>query len=518
MGINMILRSELNELLNGFEKRMKFINIVRCLINYKYTDQIRSMFLDQRGVLDNLILGVMVFIKERTLGEDKTCTVADIEKFLDELSAVIPHDDTFDSKILARYIMVDILQNGGAITEFLTYYSGKEAFCSMPIRLINEEKGSYHLTDDAFDFLFRSKEIESELDYSVTRFRMKEYMKRDNYSEALGQSRELVSRIRNIKTGMNDFLLRCRENIARISIDEYEKLISRVRELLNSEYNELADIQKNAEERSNKLADVAGSGIDAETTAKHRTALREIIANIQTTINEQRSLINQKTSLADSYRELLRDSYMINSYERMSFEKDLLVPLKKMNSLGDIAKYILFPLTKPVFENQFSIENFYSPQGRITDKADDEGEDLTEDDSTNQDKIQTRNTRYSEICKSFFAYAHDKNSFSIEDFIGSLRVSEIMSFCVENALPAVLLTMYGMCELDIDEWRSSDDVGIPPMGEFELAFCLKETPPEYLMLKKIKFINTYHDFSFEVKKDGQSRRIDMTNFCVEVIK
>ena len=49
-------------------------------------------------------------------------------------------------------------------------------FKKMPVRLVNEEKGSYHLTDDVFDFLYRSKEIESELDYSVTRFKMQEYM------------------------------------------------------------------------------------------------------------------------------------------------------------------------------------------------------------------------------------------------------------------------------------------------------------------------------------------------------
>ena len=37
----MALRSELSELLAGFEKRMKFINIVRCLLDYKYPDHIR---------------------------------------------------------------------------------------------------------------------------------------------------------------------------------------------------------------------------------------------------------------------------------------------------------------------------------------------------------------------------------------------------------------------------------------------------------------------------------------------
>ena len=39
----MKLRPELAELLAGFEKRMKFINIARSLIEYSYRDNIREM-------------------------------------------------------------------------------------------------------------------------------------------------------------------------------------------------------------------------------------------------------------------------------------------------------------------------------------------------------------------------------------------------------------------------------------------------------------------------------------------
>ena len=76
----MALRSELSELLAGFEKRMKFINIVRCLLDYKYPDHIREMIPDKR-ILDNMIVAVLVFIKDRTLGTEQTCTIADVERF-----------------------------------------------------------------------------------------------------------------------------------------------------------------------------------------------------------------------------------------------------------------------------------------------------------------------------------------------------------------------------------------------------------------------------------------------------
>lgn len=44
----MQLKNEVAEVLNGFEKRMKFINIVRTITEYKYADNIRAILV-RRG-------------------------------------------------------------------------------------------------------------------------------------------------------------------------------------------------------------------------------------------------------------------------------------------------------------------------------------------------------------------------------------------------------------------------------------------------------------------------------------
>ena len=292
------LRPEITELLSGFDKRMKFINIARFLLDYSYKDHIKAMIPD-REVMDNLIVAVLVFIKERTLGNEQNCRLEDVAEFLDDISGVMPVDAACNASELARFIIVDVLQKGGVLKNYKVLAPLHDGFEQVPVRLIEEEKGTYHLTDDGFDFLFRSKEIESELDYSVTRFRMAEYMKRDNYAEALDQSRELVSKIRNMKVSMDDFIRRCRENIAKISVDQYETVVTRVRSLLETEYEELQAIQDNAKERAERLLQAQQSGVTTEDIKKHRKALKEIIDNIQLTIEEQRALINKKMSLSE---------------------------------------------------------------------------------------------------------------------------------------------------------------------------------------------------------------------------
>ena len=220
--------------------------------------------------------------------------------------------------------------------EYKTFFSDTEQFRNMPLCLVNEEKGSYYLTDDVFDFLYRSKEIESELDYSVTRFKMQKYMKRKNYSEALSQSRELVASLRNMSHSLDDFMLRCRENITKITVDEYERIVSQFRSLMTDEQKELENIQKSAIQEAATIRTALDSGADTEEARKNLKALNEINTNLDLTISEQRALINAKSSVSESYTQILRDSFMIKNFERMNFERDIMARMRRM---GDILHF-----------------------------------------------------------------------------------------------------------------------------------------------------------------------------------
>jgi hypothetical protein len=500
-------------MLVDFEKRMRFVNLVKYIIQRTGRDNIKELFGGNTDKPDNLIVMVMVFIMEHTLRYDEKCGKSDIEAFISNVSELYGIDKSNVEEV-TNYILIDVLQNGGRLREFEVFKSSTESFEPAFCSIISEDNGFYKLTDEALDFLFRTKEIDNELDFSVSRFKLNEFIKRGNYSKALTQSRELVSRIRGLKTGMDDFMLRCRENISAVSVDEYEAIIKRVRDVFEDEQKQLEEIRDIVHKRLNEIIDTIQQGgtiANADTT---ESEIKEILENIEITIREQSAVYNKKFSLSEGYNRQLDEDFSYYISKRYNFEETLLAPAQRLICSDAEKLYRLFiPLTKPTFKSFFSIESLYARQKRLIDKSDEDFVDLNNVEDIVQSKTEIRNERFTEIIRLFINYATEHRLFRASEWIASITEEKLTYIGKENAIFDVLLKLYAQGEVDIANWKTSNDEIIVPMGEFDLAYCLSEVDPKLLKMDIIKI--SRDDKVFEITLEG-GLNVSVTDFVVEV--
>ena len=506
-----MISAESKELLHDFEKRMRFVNLIKYWLQRSKPREISELLHNDDDKTDNLILMVMVFIMDSTLRYGERCTKQDVTAFLQELADVYDYEPE-SAKMLTDYIITDVLQSNGKVRSFDTFYNSDEQFRDQrSLILLEQQSGSYVLTNEAYEFLFRTKEIDSELDFSVNRFKLQEFIKRGNYGKALRESRELVSRVRNLKTRMDDFMLRCRTNISEVSIDEYEEIVSQIKDSFEDENKQLSDIRTLV---SAKLQAIADAQINTDgNIGQTEQEIREILENIDTVISEQSRVFNQKFSLSELYADLLDDSFSYLQAGRFDLEQELLLPLQKMQLQDSKNVGKLFaPLYRPIFPHMFGIDFFYSRQNAIRESNRDDSIDIVSDDNA-ETAADIRNKRYVEIIRGLLNFAYKNSIFCFSDYLAAVPKEQVQEQLREKSLPDVMLKLYGLGEIDVAGWRAEQHDIIVPVGEFDLSYCLSELPKELvqmqtMLIQRLDGIITISD------EAGNS--IKMNNFKIEV--
>ena len=506
-----MISAESKELLQDFEKRMRFVNLIKYWMQRSKPREISELMHNDDDKTDNLILMVMVFIMDSTLRYGERCTKQDITAFLRELAVVYDYEPE-SAKMLTDYIVTDVLQSNGKVRSFDTFYSSDEQFRDQhSLVILEQQSGSYVLTNEAYEFLFRTKEIDSELDFSVNRFKLQEFIKRGNYGKALRESRELVSRVRNLKTRMDDFMLRCRTNISEVSIDEYEEIVTQVKDSFEDENQQLSDIRILV---SAKLQAIADAEIKKDKNiGQTEQEIREILENIDIVISEQSRVFNQKFTLSELYAELLDDSFSYLQAGRFDLEQELLLPLQKMQLQDSKNVGRLFaPLYRPSFPHLFGLDFFYSRQNAIRESNRDNGIDIVSDDNA-ETAADIRNKRYVEIIRGLLTYAENNHEFCFSDYLETVSKEQLQEQLQEKSLPDVMLKLYGLGEIDIAGWRSEQQDIIVPVGEFDLSYCLSELPEKLIQMQTI-LIQRLDEVITLLDAEGGS--IKMNNFKIEV--
>ncbi len=527
------------DFLDGFEKRMQILAAIDSIVN-RFNRNMDLERLFERAHLDNIIFSVLVFIMERTLSEDEECTIDSISVFLEDIvpdySPDFPREST---RRLAEYIIKDILQNGGEVRYYPVMKYG-EGLKATRLRLIDDklkdsEHGynvTYQLTDQGYDLLFRTKEVEQEISFTIEELKLRELIKRKNYKKAINQSANLRQMIRQKRNDISQFIQRIRENIYDVDIREFEKLVGSTYALLEEEYgimNEIHEMIVLSEQRLQEEEATRGS-LDEE-MKKARREIAIIRRNITRTIDEQKQVILERRSLSKIYKEMIEDSFSLSLARVYDFEQEILGPLERCDDkmIEGLWK-LLNPLFKPNLYKNLNLLSLYERQARIRpEDGTPEGvsmEELGEDREWAW--IKKMNDAHVELIRAILQLGAARGSaYRLSELYLHLqaRPDIFTPLAEEDLLFKSMLKLYDLNTIDIQAWQAGHEQMVAnATGELDVNLCLGRIEydrPDLYGVRKIIISKPDEavfedDVSYTREDVVFSRHIVISDFLIEV--
>ena len=391
---------------------------------------------------------------------------------------------------------------------------------------------TYQLTDQGYDLLFRTKEVEQEISFTIEELKLRELIRRKNYKKAIGQSGNLVQMIRQKKNDIRQFMQKIRENIYAVDIQEYERLVGGTYTLLEEEYgvmNEIRDMIVLSEERLKEEENSRGA-LDEE-MKRARSEIAVIRRNINTTIDEQKELILERHGLSRIYKETIADSFALSLAKNYDFERVILAQLKRCEgrTIPSLWK-LLNPLFMPNPDRKLNLLSLFERQARLRQEEDAvEGVSIEElEEDTERLRIKKINDANTEFIRSILEFAAVKRAgFRFGELFEYLKSQEdIFDLLIADDLVfRSMLKLYDLNIIDIKAWQAQhEEVVANATGELDVSFCLyyiEYEHPDLYGVEKIE-ISKADESVFEEEvlyRQGDvlfSRRIAISDFIIGV--
>lgn len=485
------------EFLENFNKRMESIGIASSIINRKgKRTELESLF--DENELTNIIVSILLFIMEKTLEENNQCELYHIEAFLDELLSEYHGRKLSRDKLkeLASYIIRDILQNNGVKLGYTLMNYTSKTIEEINIRLISdkivEENGIkkivYFLTNQGYEFLFRMREMDEEIQLTIEQLKLKEYIKRKKFSSAVRQSAELINFVRQKKKDIEAFVLSIRQNIHSVDVEQFEALIKSTYAMLSEEYDTMQDIQKMISMAEEKIKEEFSMSKSLEDKLyKAKAEIQEIMHNIGVVITEQRDLIINRHSLTEMYLDTIKKSFEFSFEKRYDFEETILYSLERYENVLDRCINLLQPLTLPARRKLMGVGQIFEPQIIFKEAECEDTHLLRREDydaSQEKERVSLISEQYINILALFINETMHIGSIALSEILDRLQNSDIDNHIIEgkklykelmegNRLLLTALYLYNIESIRIsDFFHSRSRVLDHPTEEFSLEYCL----------------------------------------------
>lgn len=527
------------EYLNNFNIRMKKVGYYSLLLRSSFMKNNWQKYgFEIYEEQENLIFTVLLYIMEQSLKEE-ICTLDDITDFIDEINDLYYKKNlTYEAeKDLAEFIVNSIICNEGNVRYYkgFDYEKGKyeEINVNYLITKIIDVDGvrrvTYSLTEDGYNMLLGTLEIEENLRISIHEMIFKLHLDKAEYSKAVDDIKNIFNMFKMRVQKMEEDIQRIKENPLSYSNSDYEKITKGNLNLMKESKEKYKLHRQVVEDRIQEFLDkeINLSELTKE-EEKNLNSLKSIKKYLNRTIDEDQRILKKHFELKEIYAKELEDIAKMSIIKRFSLNNELYEKvLEDINKINNIELF-LRPLFKNDIHKMYNLNKAFQYQNPIRKNKEENNLEILEfseeDIEREREKKQLEKLeKYKNVIKiilenvnvSSKLYLSELNELIIEDeYIKSKLIPTVEIF------REVIIEFLKVREIDIkailEERKNNTEIGELDFQLNKAIIEVMESNKEFSNIKKI-IISKALDKEDLVIKNVINELGEMKNFiCSEV--
>lgn len=376
------------DFLKHFPRRMKSVGLHFMLIQNSIQKTTWKQYGFSSGAEQiNIIFAVLLYIMEQSLREEH-CTMDDIGAYLDTVNVQYFRKSlSYDQcKQLGDFIVNVILSNEGKAMYFDGFDFEENEYQNMHISYVANRivyvdqefrRTSYYLTDDGYNLLLSTLEIENNMKLTVHEMIFQMHLEKQSYDRAVDEIKNVFNLMRVQLQKIQDACGKIRRNALNYSVRDYETILlenlDTVQDTRQKFQNYREMVKSRARELEEKNINVQQLLPKEEEKLNH---LREIESYLNRTIDEHQKILSSHFDLKSLYTkelELLSQMSMIRRFPlRTGLYDEVLKDADTLTRLD----YFLRPLFNQDVEKAYNLNRAFQLQrpGRRRVETDSEEE------------------------------------------------------------------------------------------------------------------------------------------------
>lgn len=323
------------EFLKHFSRRMKHVGMYGLLIQNSAQKQTwKNYGFIKADEQLNLIFALMLYIMEQSLKEEN-CTIDDIGAFLDTMNTTYFHKNMSyeDCKKIGDFIVNVILCNEGKAMYFdgfdfeqreykvmnISYIANKVVYTDSEIK-----RTSYYLTDDGYNLLLSTLEIESNMKLTIHEMIFKMHLEKQSYDKAVDEIKNIFNLLRIQLQKIQEAMLKVRRNALNYSVADYKVLLEENMDTIDVTKQKFMNYRETVKKRAKELEE---ENINVKKLSPREEEklnnLKVIEHYLNRGIDEHQKILNSHFDLKILYQKELEQLAQMSLIQRFSLRNEL---------------------------------------------------------------------------------------------------------------------------------------------------------------------------------------------------